>query len=91
MNFAKWTLCQQASKRLGEADIKNNTRKYLRYVKKKQIDAKQRDKFDRHIKSLTHNSNENSHDALIHSLQLMREDLFSIESDSEFSEESSEE
>ena len=77
MNFAKWTLCQQANSRLSETDIKNNTRKYLRYIKRKQIDAKQKEKFDRHIKSLTCNGDENTHDALIHSLQLMRDDIFS--------------
>ena len=73
--FAKWTLCKQADEKLDASAIKTNTRKYFKNKKRQQIEARQRNKIEKHIKSLTcFPENENT-TALIHSLQLLQEKL----------------
>ena len=85
--FAKWTLCQQASKRLSETQIKENTRKFLRRMKLQQSTAKQREKIDSRIRSLTSTNSATDQSAIIQSLELLRDDLLedtqSDESDSD--------
>ena len=52
MVFAKWTLCQQASQRVPPEDIKMNTRKFLKSIRQRQSDARQRTQLTKHINTL---------------------------------------
>ena len=69
--FAKWTLCQQASQRVPESEIKANTRKYLKSIKQRQMNAKNSKELTRHIKSLQELEQPLDTNALIHSLQMI--------------------
>jgi len=82
--MAKFTLCQQASTRTNEDEIKTNTRKYLKHIRNQQTNNKQRDNFTKKIRSLQvlHPNVDTS--ALITSLELLEsEDESSSFSDSD--------
>ena len=66
--FGEWTLCQQASKRVPEADIKTNTRKYLQMIKRCQSDTRQRTPLCHQTKSLEALNQTADTAAIIHSL-----------------------
>ena len=85
--FAKWVLCRQAYNRLNENDIKNNTRKYLKSMKRKQTEVRQRERINKHIRCLEcDNDDSMDRNTLIHSLQLLKDELIVSDSDSNTSE-----
>ena len=63
-------MCQQASQRMTPDDIKTNTRKFLKNIRQRQSDAKQRQHIDQRIKSLQL-SDKLDPTAIINSLQLL--------------------
>ena len=85
-NLAKWVLCQQASTKLKDTEVKANTRKYLKNMRMKQSHARQRDKIDKHIKCLARDENSEDKYAIIHSLQLLKDDLLHTDSDPDTSD-----
>ena len=72
--FAKWTMCQQTSSRLSTEDTKMNTRKYLKNIRQKQSNNKQRSNVDKHIRTLMEAETDLNVDttALIKTLQLLQ-------------------
>ena len=73
--FAKWTLCKQADDKLDESVIKTNTRKYLKHMKRQHTESRQRDKIEKRIRCLQSDENSENNTALIHSLQILHEEL----------------
>ena len=73
--LAKWTLCKQANEKLEESKIKNNTRRYLKHLRRQQSTARKRDKIEKRIRCLQCDDDTASNTALIHSLQLLQEGL----------------
>ena len=80
MNLAKWVLCKQASEKLPENDLKSNTRKYVTFMRNKQSQAKQRNKIEKRIHSLIGEDESATNEALIHSLHILKEELFDDDS-----------
>ena len=70
--FAKWTLRQQASQCVPESEIKTNTRKHLKSIRQRQMNAKNSKELTRHINTLQDLNHPTDIDALIHSLHLMQ-------------------
>ena len=72
--FAKWTMCQQTSTRLSTEETKMNTRKYLKNIRQKQSDSKQRSNVGKHIRTLMEGDADLNVDtnALIKTLQLLQ-------------------
>ena len=66
-------LCVQTSQRVPPEDIKTNTRKFLKNMRQRQSDAKQRKHIDQRIKSLQLNDKLDP-TAIINSLHLLVDD-----------------
>ena len=69
--------------RLKDDEIKTNIRKYMKFMKKKQFGARQIDKINQRINCLSSDVASTENNALIHSLQIIRDDVLEYESDDE--------
>ena len=80
--FAKWMMCQQASTRLSESEIKTNTRKFFKKMKQRQHDDRQSSKFQKQIKSLEDQNVDAP--SIINALKILQDqDYYSSDSDSD--------
>ena len=72
--FAKYMLCQKAPTHIPKEEIKKNARKYLKNIRKRQYEIKQRDKLGKHIKSIIQDNPDKNIDitTLITSLKLLQ-------------------
>ena len=86
--MAKFTLCQQATSKFPESDIKTNTRKFLSKMREQDKNNRQNNRIERHIRTLRDNS-ATSEDptslAIINSLRVLQQsdDCSSVDLDEE--------
>ena len=86
--MAKFTLCQQATAKCPESEIKINTRKFLSKMRDQGKNNRQNSRIDRHIRTLQDNastSDDPTSLAIINTLQVLKEpdDCSSVDSDEE--------
>ena len=82
MVFAKWIMCQQASTRLSESDIKTNTKKFLKKIRQRDNDTRQRHNIQRKINALQDREVTEEHTALIHALQILQTEGYDSQDES---------
>ena len=86
--MAKFSLCQQATSKFPEADIKTNTRKFLLKMREQNKTNRQNVRIEKHIHTLQDNADtagDPTSIAIINTLQILQalDDTDSVDSDEE--------